>query len=213
MRVLDPFNMVLGLRRMAGSPLRPTPMRRPRRCCEPSDARDLMTDPRFLTVADRYRNASAWFALRSALEHKPTAIGEPTGSSRMSLPCHATRSTRWPAIRHLSRGPTDASGDRPCRRASHGRAFQRPDRRRGAQVGTPAKTVCWDTVEILEGPESLPTTSRSWSPRAHPRWPGQLSAIGHLNKDLWLPNGSTCCRFQGGYGAVDGGSNIRWSSR
>ncbi len=32
---------------------------------------------RFLTVADRYRDASAWFGLRSALKDKPTAVNRP----------------------------------------------------------------------------------------------------------------------------------------
>src|SRR6185295_2723336 len=34
---------------------------------------ELIKDPRFLTVADRYRNASAWFGLRTVLKDKPTA--------------------------------------------------------------------------------------------------------------------------------------------
>ena len=51
---------------------------------------DLITDPRFLTVADRYRNASAWFGLRSALEHKPTAywLKALEAVDVPAMPCH-----------------------------------------------------------------------------------------------------------------------------
>jgi crotonobetainyl-CoA:carnitine CoA-transferase CaiB-like acyl-CoA transferase len=51
---------------------------------------DLITDPRFLTVADRYRNASAWFGLRTALEHKPTAywLRELEAVDVPAMPCH-----------------------------------------------------------------------------------------------------------------------------
>ena len=51
---------------------------------------DLITDPRFLTVADRYRNASAWFGLRSALEDKPTAywLRALEAVDVPAMPCH-----------------------------------------------------------------------------------------------------------------------------
>jgi crotonobetainyl-CoA:carnitine CoA-transferase CaiB-like acyl-CoA transferase len=110
---------------------------------------DLIADPRFRTVADRYRNASAWFGLRTALKDKPTAhwLSALEAVDVPAMPCHTldtladdphlsavglTQSTTHPV-----EGPVTAvrssvliDGEVP-----------RP--------GSPAQPRGWDTVEIL----------------------------------------------------------------
>jgi crotonobetainyl-CoA:carnitine CoA-transferase CaiB-like acyl-CoA transferase len=51
---------------------------------------DLIKDPRFVTVADRYRNASAWFGLRAALKDRPTAhwLAAFEAVDVPAMPCH-----------------------------------------------------------------------------------------------------------------------------
>ena len=123
---------------------------------------DLITDPRFLTVADRYRNASAWFGLRTALENKPTALlAARTGSRRRSR--HAMPHARHPGRRPASVGSgTDASSDAPRRRAGHDRALQHSDRRRGAAARRARKTAWLGYGGNPRGDRSqLRTTSRS----------------------------------------------------
>jgi crotonobetainyl-CoA:carnitine CoA-transferase CaiB-like acyl-CoA transferase len=51
---------------------------------------DLIADPRFRTVADRYRHASDWFAQRAALKAKPTAywLHALAAVDVPAMPCH-----------------------------------------------------------------------------------------------------------------------------
>src|SRR4029079_12303482 len=51
---------------------------------------DLIADPRFRTVADPSRNASAWFGLRTALKDKPTAhwLSALEAVDVPAMPCH-----------------------------------------------------------------------------------------------------------------------------
>jgi crotonobetainyl-CoA:carnitine CoA-transferase CaiB-like acyl-CoA transferase len=89
MRVLDPFNRPWPTKDgwitiTANSDAQATALLRT------IGREDLITDPRFLTVADRYRNASAWFGLRSALKDKPTAywLTALEAVDVPAMPCH-----------------------------------------------------------------------------------------------------------------------------
>jgi crotonobetainyl-CoA:carnitine CoA-transferase CaiB-like acyl-CoA transferase len=111
---------------------------------------DLITDPRFRTVADRYRNASAWFALRTVLKEKTSdhwlraleAVDVP------AMPCHTLATlTADPhlsavgltqAVTHPVEGPVTAV------RASVLINDEVP------QPGSFARPLGWDTVEILQ---------------------------------------------------------------
>ena len=89
---------------------------------------ELIADPRFLTVADRYRNASAWFGLRSALERQADSVlATCTRSGRCSR--HAVPHARYPGRRPAPvGGGTYASNDAPSRRTRHGRTLHHSDR-------------------------------------------------------------------------------------
>ena len=111
---------------------------------------DLITDPRFLTVADRYRNASAWFGLRSALEDKPTAywLRALEAVDVPAMPCHTLDTLADDP--HLSAvgltHPTTHPVEGPVTavRSSVLIDDEVP------QPGTLAKPRGWDTVEILK---------------------------------------------------------------
>ena len=111
---------------------------------------DLITDPRFLTVADRYRNASAWFALRSALEHKPTAhwLRALEAVDVPAMPCHTldtlVSDPHLSAV-GLTRPVIDpVEGLVTAVRSSVLIDDEVP------QFGTLARPCGWDTVEILK---------------------------------------------------------------
>jgi crotonobetainyl-CoA:carnitine CoA-transferase CaiB-like acyl-CoA transferase len=111
---------------------------------------DLIADPRFRTVADRYRNASAWFGVRAVLKEKPTdywlraleAVDVP------AMPCHTLATlTDDPhlsavgltqAVTHPIEGPVTAV------RASVLINDEVPE------PGSFARPLGWDTVEILQ---------------------------------------------------------------
>jgi crotonobetainyl-CoA:carnitine CoA-transferase CaiB-like acyl-CoA transferase len=111
---------------------------------------DLITDPRFLTVADRYRNASAWFGLRTALEHKPTgywlraleAVDVP------AMPCHTldtlAADPHLAAVGLTQQATHPIEGPVTAIRASVLIDGDVP------QPGTLAQPRGWDTVDILK---------------------------------------------------------------
>jgi crotonobetainyl-CoA:carnitine CoA-transferase CaiB-like acyl-CoA transferase len=110
---------------------------------------DLLADPRFLTVADRYRNASAWFALRTALEHKPTAYWLRTleAVDVPAMPCHtldtlaADPHLSAVALTHRTTHPVE--GPVTAVRSSILIDGEAP------RPGALAQPLGWDTVEIL----------------------------------------------------------------
>jgi crotonobetainyl-CoA:carnitine CoA-transferase CaiB-like acyl-CoA transferase len=110
---------------------------------------DLIGDPRFATVADRYRNASAWFSLRAALKDKPSAywLDALKEVDVPAMPCHTLETlpddphltavglTR--ALEHPVEGPVTAI--RPSVIIDD---EQQPP-------GELAMPLGWDTVEIV----------------------------------------------------------------
>lgn len=111
---------------------------------------DLLSDPRFRSVADRYRNASAWFGLRTALKDKPTAhwLSAFKAVDVPAMPCHtldtlasdphlAAVGLTQPAM-HPVEGPVTAV------RSSVLVDDTVP------QPGALAKPLGWDTVEVLQ---------------------------------------------------------------
>jgi crotonobetainyl-CoA:carnitine CoA-transferase CaiB-like acyl-CoA transferase len=114
------------------------------------DREDLITDPRFLTVADRYRNASAWFGLRSALEHKPTAfwLKALEAVDVPAMPCHTldtlTGDPHLEAVGLTQAATHPIEGPVTAVRASVLIDDKVP------QPGSLAQPRGWDTVEILK---------------------------------------------------------------
>src|SRR5262245_57667610 len=111
---------------------------------------DLISDPRFLTVADRYQNASAWFGLRSALEHKPTAywLQALEAVDVPAMPCHTLDTL--PGDPHLSA----VALTQPATHAVEGpvtavRSSVLIDQE-VPKPGPRAQPRGWDTVAILE---------------------------------------------------------------
>ncbi len=111
---------------------------------------DLITDPRFLTVADRYRNASAWFGLRSALENKPTAfwLMALEAVDVPAMPCHTldtlTGDPHLEAVGLTQPATHPIEGPVTAVRASVIVDDKVP------QPGPLAQPRGWDTVEILK---------------------------------------------------------------
>lgn len=110
---------------------------------------ELITDPRFLTVADRYRNASAWFELRSALKHKPTTfwLSALEAVDVPAMPCHTLDTLagdphlRAVGLMHPATHPVE--GPVTAVRPSVLIDDEVP------QPGSLATLRGWDTVEIL----------------------------------------------------------------
>jgi crotonobetainyl-CoA:carnitine CoA-transferase CaiB-like acyl-CoA transferase len=110
---------------------------------------ELIKDPRFLTVADRYRNASAWFGLRTVLKDKPTAdwLSALEAVDVPAMPCHTLDTLAGDPhlsavgltqpVEHPVEGPVTAV------RSSILIDDALP------QPATLAKPLGWDTVEIL----------------------------------------------------------------
>lgn len=110
---------------------------------------DLIGDPRFASVADRYRNASAWFALRSALKLKPTAywLEALRAVDVPAMPCHTLATLAEDP--HLSAVALTRKVDHPV----EGQVTTvRPSIIVDGEVPQPdalAKPLGWNTVEIL----------------------------------------------------------------
>jgi crotonobetainyl-CoA:carnitine CoA-transferase CaiB-like acyl-CoA transferase len=110
---------------------------------------DLISDPRFRTAADRYRNASAWFALRTALKEKPTAhwLRALEAVDVPAMPCHTLATLRddpqlsavalTQTVTHPIEGPVTAV------RSSILIDDEVP------RPSASAKPLGWDTVDIL----------------------------------------------------------------
>src|SRR5262245_24272355 len=111
---------------------------------------DLITDPRFLTVADRYRNASAWFGLRTALEHKPTAhwLREFEAVDVPAMPCHTLDTLAGDP--HLTAVGLTQPATHPVEGAITTVRSSVLIDDAVPPIGTLAKPRGWDTVEILE---------------------------------------------------------------
>ena len=111
---------------------------------------DLISDPRFLTVADRYRNASAWFGLRSALKDKPTAywLAALEAVDVPAMPCHTLDTLagdpHLKAVGLTQRETHPVEGHVTTVRSSVLVDDQIP------KPGTLAKPRGWDTVAVLE---------------------------------------------------------------
>src|ERR1043166_5323943 len=111
---------------------------------------DLITDPRFLTVKDRYRNASAWFGLRSALKDKPTSfwLQALEAVDVPAMPCHTldtlTNDPHLSAVGLTQRATHPVEGPVTTVRSSVLVDEEVP------KPGALAKPRGWDTVEILE---------------------------------------------------------------
>jgi crotonobetainyl-CoA:carnitine CoA-transferase CaiB-like acyl-CoA transferase len=111
---------------------------------------DLIDDPRFLTVADRYRNASAWFGLRTALESAPTAhwLRACEAADVPAMPCHTLDTLAGDP--HLSA----VSLTQAAKHAVEGAVTTiRSSILVDGALPTPgalARPVGWDTVDILK---------------------------------------------------------------
>jgi crotonobetainyl-CoA:carnitine CoA-transferase CaiB-like acyl-CoA transferase len=111
---------------------------------------ELISDPRFRTAADRYRNASAWFALRTALKDKPTAywLQALEAVDVPAMPCHTLATLRDDP--HLSAVALTKTVTHPIEGAVTAVRSSILIDDEVPQAISSAKPRGWDTVEILQ---------------------------------------------------------------